>query len=220
MFHIMCVINVSLHWYVGNCWHNCKFNALQWNALGGIFITSLVLKNSSNYLWVTILNLIEKITKKTFIQQEENLIFVRLLHTKPMIRPCSIARGNCEPKTIKCQIYDTDQFTMIWRKTDLPFFIHFFLRIFFLLSLSRIWGWVCDTKKDTRSSLLYEASQSNVDNAAKCNGKWKSKWAARDAEDNSSSRRRRREEEKSRQALPRGGWFPVASRWEATAELY
>lgn len=108
-----------------------------------------------------------------------------------MTRPCSIARGNCEPKTIKCQIYDTDQFTMIWRKTVLPFFIHFFLRIFFLLSLSRIWGWVSDTKKDTRSSLLYEASQSNVDNAAKCNGKWKSKWAARDAEDNSSSRRRK-----------------------------
>lgn len=72
-----------------------------------------------------------------------------MLHTKPMTRPCSIARGNCEPKTIKCQIYDTDQFTMIWRKTVLPFFIHFFLRIFFLLSLSRIWGWVSDTKKRT-----------------------------------------------------------------------
>lgn len=61
-----------------------------------------------------------------------------MLHTKPMTRPCSIARGNCEPKTIKYQIYDTDQFTMIWRKTVLPFFIHFFLRIFFLLSLKKL----------------------------------------------------------------------------------
>lgn len=75
-----------------------------------------------------------------------------------MTRPCSIARGNYEPKTIKCQIYDTDQFTMIWRNTDLPFFIQFFWRIFFLLSLSRKWRWVHDKKKDTRSSLLWGES--------------------------------------------------------------
>lgn len=143
----MCVINVSLHWYVENCWHNCKFNALQWNALGGIFITSLVRKNSYNYLWITILNLIEKMTKKTFIPQEENLIFVRLLHTKPMTRPCSIARGNCEPKTIKCQIYDTDQFTMIWRKTVLPFLFTFFCVFSFYFLSQEVEGWVSDTKK-------------------------------------------------------------------------
>lgn len=61
-----------------------------------------------------------------------------------MTRPCSIARGNCEPKTIKCQIYDTDQFTMIWRKTVLPFFIHFFFAYFlstFSLKNMRLGEW-------------------------------------------------------------------------------
>lgn len=55
-----------------------------------------------------------------------------------MTRPCSIARGNCEPKTIKCQIYDTDQFTMIWRKTDLPFLFTFFAYFLSTFSLKNM----------------------------------------------------------------------------------
>lgn len=38
------------------------------------------------------------------------------------------------------------------------FLYNFFLRIFFLLSLSRKWCWVSDKKKDTRSSLLWGES--------------------------------------------------------------
>lgn len=85
------------------------------------------------------------------------------------------------------------QISLPWseeRQFYLFLFTFFCVFSFYFLSQEYEAGWVIQ-KKDTRSSLLYEVSQSNVDNAAKCNGKWKSKWAARDAEDNSSSRRRK-----------------------------
>lgn len=144
-----------------------------------------------------------------------------MLHTKPMTRPCSIARGNCEPKTIKCQIYDTDQFTMIWRKTDLPFFIHFFFAYFlstFSLKNMRLGEWYKKRTPGLRFSMRWVNQMLTMLQNAMGNGKASEQHEMQRT--TAAAEGGRREEEKSRQALPRGGWFPVASRREATAELY
>lgn len=83
----------------------------------------------------------------------------------------NITRELCSPKRLNVKFM-----TQISLQHDLKksirfstyFLYTFFLRIFFLLSRSR-------QQKKRTPGLFCEVSQSKLDNAAECNGKWKSK---------------------------------------------